>query len=104
MTNTKTKSANISQNEFLIKNENSGWLKICMHSGLIGGLISVFSHILSIMYTIAGIPANSILVVTLLTLLLLGAVTTRFGWYDKLNKYGMVQLEVCCLHAVFQMQ
>lgn len=88
MTSIKIQTTNILPKEVITKNENSGWFVTCLYSALIGGIISVFAHILSIIYTIAGVSNNNVLVGTLLTLLLLGAITTGLGWYDKLNKYG----------------
>lgn len=88
MDDIKIKTTNILPKEVESRNENSGWLKSCIYSGLIGGLISVFAHILSMIYVAAGVSNNISVVVTLLTLLVLGALTTGPGWYSKLDKYG----------------
>lgn len=88
MDDIKIQTTNISSKEVEARDENSAWFKSCLYAGLIGGLISVFAHILSIIYIAAGVPNDISLVVTLSTLLLLGALTTGLGWYSKLDKYG----------------
>ncbi|AKA71571.1 SpoVA/SpoVAEb family sporulation membrane protein [Clostridium scatologenes] len=84
----KIQTTNISPKEVETRNEKLGWFKSCIYSGIIGGLISVLAHVLSIIYAAVGVPDNISLVVTLLTLLLIGALTTALGWYSKLDKYG----------------
>ncbi|MDW8802494.1 SpoVA/SpoVAEb family sporulation membrane protein [Clostridium sp. A1-XYC3] len=88
MDDIKIQTTNSSPKEVEARDENSAWFKSCLYAGLIGGLISVFAHILSIIYIAAGVPNDISLVVTLSTLLLLGALTTGLGWYSKLDKYG----------------
>lgn len=70
------------------KSPNSPIVKDVIWAALVGGLICVIGQWITNLWKAAGQPDEQAAALTSITLILIGALLTGIGWYDKLAKHA----------------